>query len=115
MIVGARVQRSFAREVREIHDARAHLPRYTLPPYLLPFPAAEVPNPGTAEVRGAETSDDVQLSDRAAELLPLLQNAIEAEALLPNPGVKRITAYVRKHLGEGLGVPIAQELRDHLA
>ncbi|MFD9966174.1 hypothetical protein [Amycolatopsis sp. NPDC058986] len=123
VIIGGRVQPSLAPEVRQLIDTRTV--RYTLPPSLLDVPnpapttvtVPEVPEP-EPHADNTETPAEqapVVLSARATALLPSLQAAITRGELPENPGVKRISAYVRDVLDEGLGVPVAQELRDALA
>src|SRR5699024_2257761 len=53
-----------------------------------------------------------KLTGRAAALLPALHEAIAAEAIPPNPSVKRIRTWARDYLHEPLGVPTAQASRD---
>jgi hypothetical protein len=54
-----------------------------------------------------------ELSARARELLPSLRAAIEAGEIKPNPKVQPIRRWAKDEMGEpGLGVPVAQELRD---
>ena len=74
----------------------------------------EVTDPDTTEVRnvGSTGSEQEKLTGRAAALLPALHEAIAAEAIPPNPSVKRIRTWARDYLHEPLGVPTAQALRD---
>src|SRR5699024_2246001 len=61
---------------------------------------------------GSELGKHPARSERAAVLLPALYEAIAAEAVPPNPSVRRIRSWAREHLHEPLGVPTAQHLRD---
>lgn len=74
----------------------------------------EVPDNATSEVRqgGITESEQGRLSERAAALLPELQDAVAAGAIPENPSVKRIRTWARTTRDEPLGVPTAQELRD---
>lgn len=124
-IVAGRITRAFAAEVREILDVREQFPRYTLPGHILPLSitanphsgSPDVPNFGTSEVRKsapAESPAEPQLSARAAQLWPAVRKAL-AGGELTSTGVGKIRAYVRDELGESIGVPTAQELRDAAA
>lgn len=55
-----------------------------------------------------------RLSGRASDLLPVLREAIETGVVAPNPSVKAIRRWVQRELGEPLGVPVAQELRNEV-
>src|SRR5699024_2320917 len=74
----------------------------------------EVPDNGTRDVRqgGSTGSEQEKLSERAAALLPELQDSIAAGAIPENPSVKRIRTWARDTRDEPLGVPTAQALRD---
>lgn len=56
-----------------------------------------------------------RLSQRAAELLPELQQAINDGTVRRAPSVDAIRRWCREARSEGLGVPVAQELRDAVA
>ncbi|MGW7537797.1 hypothetical protein [Amycolatopsis sp. NPDC054798] len=114
-IVAGRVTRSFASDVREIFDARAQAARFTLPPELLDLQGNQAAMFANSEVPESEPGDEQALSPRAEALLPVLRQAIAEGRLDPSPGVKRITAFAKSVLDEGVGVPTAQQLRDALA
>ena len=69
---------------------------------------------GTGANQGAEQGDK-PLSQRAAEILPALQEAIQAGAVPTTPGVKTIQRWVKNALREPLGTPVAMELRDRVS
>lgn len=123
-ILGGRVQPVMAPQVSALLSARQTFPRYTLPAQLLPLSIADT-STRTSEVRNLQnpvSSEDTDvtaispgqptLSPRAAELLPLLRDAIATGALPAAVGVKRICAYFEAHHNEKVGVPTAQDLRD---
>lgn len=123
-VVDGRVQKGFARVVREHVDrereaALAHAQAIqqgahdalTAAGFLF-GPAAFGPDETGANPAGEQGVKP--LSARALELLPVLQEAIRTGAVAVNPSVKAITRWVRTKLREPLGVPVAQELRDRV-
>lgn len=124
-IVAGRVQRGFAPEVQAYVDAER----------AAALAAADQATAGAQElVQGAHdalisagllfgsdlrtdantSGEQAELSARAAALLPDMRTAIEAGRLPANPSVSAIRSWVRAERDEPLGVPVAQELRDHV-
>lgn len=120
-IIDGRVQNGFARTVREhvdreraaaLAEARAiqqgAFDAVTAAGFLFG------PDAFGPDQTGANPSDEQgvkPISGRAADLLPVLQEAIKAGVVQPNPGVKTIEKWVRNELRESCGTPVAMELR----
>lgn len=123
-VVDGKVQMGFARVVREHVDrernaalAQALAIQQGAQDAL--NAAALLFGPDAFGPQGTSANQDVEqgvppLSGRAQELLPVLEEAIRQGGVPANPSVKAITRWVRKDLGEPLGVPVAQELRDRV-
>lgn len=127
-IVAGRVQRDYTSEIREFVDterravleqaehAAAQARTVVQEAHDALMAAGMVFGPDAlvtaAEPATAVPTQHYELSSRAAEVLPALREAIEDRRVQSNPGVKRIRAWARDELGEPLGVPVAQELRD---
>jgi hypothetical protein len=128
MIVDGRVQKGFARAVREHVDrerAAALAEAYAIQQGaadalaaagLLFGPDGFGPGfgPDGTGANSAVEQGVKPLSPRGTELLPALQDAIRNGVVQPNPGVKTIEKWVRNDLRETLGTPVAMELRDRV-
>ena len=130
-IIGGRVSASFAPEVRAYVDEerQAALARVYLAEQAAESVIADAqdaltaagllfgPDALTEGSFASETGSEQggQLSARAAELLPALRVAIESGEVRQCPKTQHIRAWVRETRKEGLGVPVAQELRDAVA
>jgi hypothetical protein len=127
-VVDGKVQKGFARVVRE-HVDRERAASLTQAlaiqqgaqdalnaAALLFGPDAFGPGFGPDET-GANPAGEQgskQLSKRALELLPALDEAIQHGVVRPNPSVKAIEKWVRNDLRERIGTPDAMELRDRV-
>lgn len=130
-IIGGRVQQGFAPAVRAFvdaeraaaleiaataqADARAVVDQAqdVLNAAAMVFGPGSLTEPFTSTETGSEQGR--RLSARATELLPKLRQAIKDGTIAPAPKVEPIRQWCKEALGEGLGVPVAQELRDAVA
>lgn len=123
-IIAGRVQRGFAHEVREhidreraavteharqvvqgAHDALMAAGLLFGPDQFGPQQTSA--NPAVEQGNG--------MSPRAAELLPILVQAIRDGELDSTPGAKAICRFVKANLREPIGMPTAMELRDRIS
>lgn len=127
-VVDGRVQRGFARTVREFVDRRHEetvaeamaiqqgaFEALTAAGLLF---GPDAFGPGFGPDRTAANPPDEQgvepLSPRAAELLPVLEEAIREGKVRPDPSVRMIERWVRKDLRERIGTPDAMKLRSRV-
>ncbi len=128
VVVNGRVQKGFARVVREHVDREREAAMaqalaiqqgaqdaLTAAGFLFgPDSLADGFGPDGTTPNPAAEQGEKRLSPRAAELLPALREAIQQGEVKPSPSVKVITKWVREALDEPLGVPVAMELRDRV-
>jgi hypothetical protein len=121
VILAGQVQRAFANEVRELVDAERSAATEQAERIIreandalgaagmLFGPDTVRHGFGADANEGFTPADQQELTGRPRELLGLVQAAIDAGALPPNPSVKAIG-----RMFKGFGVPTAIAVRDHL-